>query len=358
MTEKLIPLENAFDGALDAVEAPGLAVAIFGRDGVLWQAARGVCDMETGHPVECSTSFPLDAITQTFTALAVLILRDAGALSLDDPLSRTVPEAATFRAPTADSPPVTLRHLLTHTSGLPRGDRELRKVFGHDPSDAELLAHIGSAGPEVAPGTSGRQSDLGFAILGLVVERVSGQQIASFLATRVLAPLSLGGTSFQRGEPHAVPHRRLEGGGFRPRSRPRAPEPAYRAANGLFGTVADLCRYGAVHLRAWPPRDEADAGLPARRATLREAHRPAGFHRVGRNAQGIGWLIERDPVVGDVVFRDGASSSGQSSFLGFEPDVGIGIAGLANTDIDLKKPLLDLLGRAKRAHGLMEDWRR
>ena len=136
------------------------------------------------------------------------------------------------------------------------------------------------------------------------------------------------------------------------------PEPAYRAASGLYGTVAELCAYGSAHLSAWPPRDESDPAKPLRRATLRETHRPAGFHRVGRHSQGLGWLIERDPVVGDIVFRDGASLSGYSSFIGFEPDVGIGAAALANADSDLKKPLFDLMGRYKVAHGLLEDWRR
>jgi CubicO group peptidase (beta-lactamase class C family) len=358
MTDKSTTPDGAFAAALDGVDVSGLTVAIFDRTGLLWSTARGVRDAGSGAPVDLSTWFPLGAITQTFTAMAVLHLRDAGALSLDDPLSRHVPEASGFRYPTKDSPPVTLRHLLTHTSGLPPGARELRKLLGHDPSDVELLAHVCSQEMAFVPGTAGRHSDLGFALLGIAIERVSGAEVSDFIARRLLGPMGLQATSFQPAGPLAVPHRRADDGAFRPRSRPRVPEPAYRAASGLHGTVTDLCTHGAAHLSAWPPRDEGEPGVPLRRATLREAHRPAGFHRVGRNSQGLGWLIERDPVVGDVVFRDGASLSGTSSFLGFEPDVGIGAAALANVDIDLKEPLFDLMGRYKVAHGLLEDWRR
>ncbi len=357
MTQASTDPDDLLGRAVSDIDAPGVAVAIFGRNGLLWHAVRGVCDAEKPEPVGLSTRFALDAVTHTFTGMAMMMLRDAGALSLDDPLVRTVPEAAALRYPTTDSPPITLRHLLTHTSGLPRGARELRKDIGHEVGEADFLAHVASLDLDFAPGTAGSSSNLGFALLGIVIQRVSGEPYGALITRRILGPLGLASMSFQPGEPLAAPHRKPEGGGFRPRSRPRQPEACYQAAIGLHGSVLDLARYGCVHLGAWPPRDGPDAEIPLRRATLREAHRPGGFHRVGRNSQGLGWLIERNPVVGDVVWRHG-SSFGYSSFIGFEPDVGIGAAALANIDIDIEKPLFDLLGKYKVAHGLIEDWRR
>lgn len=142
MTDNITTPDGGLMAIPDAIDVPGLMVAIFNRTGLLWSAVRGVRDAESGAPLDLSTWFPLGAITQTLTAMAIVGLRDAGALSLDDPISRHVPEALGFRYPTKDSAPITLRHLLTHTAGLSPGARELRKLFGDDPSEPDLLAHI------------------------------------------------------------------------------------------------------------------------------------------------------------------------------------------------------------------------
>lgn len=123
-------------------------------------------------------------------------------------------------------------------------------------------------------------------------------------------------------------------------------------------SMLDLIRYVGIHLNAWPPRDDPEGDLPVSRATRRESPRPGGFHRVGRNSKGLGWAIERDGAIGDVVHHSGGSPVGYSSFAGFEPDVGIGIAGLANADVDLEKPLLGVLASYAIAHGLIADGRR
>jgi CubicO group peptidase (beta-lactamase class C family) len=349
-------LSEALGAALTAIDAPGLAVAICDRRTLLWHTVRGVCDVSTGNPVGLSTCFALASITKTFTGMAVLMLRDAGELSLDEPLSRTVPEAATIRYTTKDSPAITLRHLLTHTSGLPRGLREVRKMLRRDPNEEELLAHISSLKLEGVPGTQGGYSNLGYALLGVVIKRVSGQEYGDFVTSRLLAPLGMASATFQPEEPLAAPHRKLEAQGFQPCS--REPDDCYRPAGGLYGSMLDLIRYVGIHLNAWPPRDDPEADLPVSRATMRESHRPGGFHRVGRNSKGLGWAIERDGAIGDVVHHSGGSPVGYSSFAGFEPDVGIGIAGLANADVDLEEPLLGVLAKYAIAHGLVEDRRR
>lgn len=355
MEQASIDTGDLLDGAIDDIDTPGIAVAIFGRKGLLWHAVRGVCDTGREAPVSLSTRFAFDSITKTFTGMAVLMLRDAGALSLDEPLTRTLPEAESFRYPTRDSPAITIRHLLTHTSGLPRGVREVRKELRRDPNEAELLAHISSLGVDVSPGTGGRYSNLGFALLGVVIKRLCGEEYTDFIHRRVLAPIGLESVSFEPCEPLARPHAKSAGEGWAPCRRP--PDDCYLPVGGLYGSVLDLARYGGIHLNAWPPRDEPDAEIPLRRATMRESHRPGGFHRVGRNSRGLGWMIERG-TVGDVVHHSGGSPAGYASFLGFEPDKGIGIAGLVNADLDLEKPLGELLAKYAIAHRFVEERRR
>lgn len=342
-------------GMVNAIEAPGVAVGIFDRSGLLWHAVRGVCDTRTGEPVAVTTRFGYNSITKTFTGMAVLSLRDAGALSLDDPLVRHVPEAACLRPPTADSPPITLRHLLTHTSGLPRGVREVRKQLHRDPSEREILAYLSSLALESSPGTGGSYSNLGYALLGIVIKRASGQEYDEMVRRGILTPLGLANTSFQPIPPVATPHRKVEREGFAP-SVP-TPDDSYLPVGGIYGSLVDLVRYLGVHLNAWPPRDEPDDAIPLRRATMRESHRPGGFHRVGRNSKGLGWAIERYGSLGDIVHHSGASPSGYSSFGGFEPDRGIGIAGLANANVELEQPLVDLLKHFVNAQGFAEDRR-
>lgn len=200
-------LDEALYAALTAVDAPGLVVAICDRRALLWHSVRGVCDVSKGNPVGLSTCFALASITKTFTGMAVLMLRDAGELSLDEPLSRTVPEAASIRYPTKDSPAVTLRHLLTHTSGLPRGLREVRKILGRDPNEEELLANLSSLKLEGVPGTQGGYSNLGYALLGVVIKRVSGQEYGDFVNIRLIDPLGLTSSTFQTEVTLSAPHR-------------------------------------------------------------------------------------------------------------------------------------------------------
>ena len=136
-------------------------------------------------------------MSKSFTASAILLLRDAGALALDDPAAQYVPELAGWTYGSADAAPVTIRQLLTMTAGFPTddpwGDRQQGlPITAFD----ELLA----AGVSFnwAPGTRFEYSNLGYAILGRVVTMASGVLYDEFIRTRLLAPLGLGRTGFER----------------------------------------------------------------------------------------------------------------------------------------------------------------
>lgn len=173
------------------VKSPSLAVVICDRSGILWQHARGPIDLQSSVEVDIDTIFGIGAVTECFTAAAILMLRDEGALSLEEPLHRFVPEALALHYPTRDSPPITLYHLLTHTAGLPWSARQLDQTLDRAPLDHELLGHLAALSLESAPGTKVIPSLLDLALLGIVAQRSSGQSYQAFVEERLLGPLGM-----------------------------------------------------------------------------------------------------------------------------------------------------------------------
>ncbi|MDI3285978.1 serine hydrolase domain-containing protein [Polyangium sp. 15x6] len=340
------------------VEAPGLAVAICGRNGILWHHARGHADAERSVPVDLDTPFGTGSITKTFTAAAILALRDDGILKLDEPLVESIPEAAALRYPTKDSAPITLRHLLTHTSGLPRGVRDLRGELHREPNDDELLAHLASVRMARAPGVDDEYSNLGFALLGIVVARRSGQPYASFIKERILDPLGMTTSTFAPevlGEHLATPHKNRDGVLGPNRLWEHA---AYTPVGGLYASTRDVIRWISFQLAAWPPRDDPDPARPLRRATVRESHRVGGLHRIGRRGKGLGWSIKADSPLGEIVWHNGGLPMGYAAFCAFEPTVGVGLVALTNALVDMDDRMFKTLAKYAVSRGLVEDRRR
>lgn len=344
---------------LAEIRTPGIAVAICDRNGIVWSHARGHADGNGRVAFDLDTISSACSITKTLTAAAILVLRDAGLLFLDEPIAAIVPEARAIRYPTADCAPMTLRHLLTHTSGLPRGIRELRAQLRREPEERELLEHLGTISLEYAPHTQQKYSNLGYALLGMVVARRSGMPYSTFVKERVLEPLGIQDAAMfepdERLEHAAVPHSNRDGA-MHPA--PRWNHGSYAPAGGLNASVQSLVRWIRYQISAWPPRDEPDDARPLSRSTLRESHRIGGLQRPGRNGSCLGWAIDRGSGVGDLVHHSGGSPIGYASFAGFEPTLGIGIVGLANADVDLEGPLGKVLQAFAVSRGLIEDRRR
>ncbi len=138
-------------------------------------------------------------MTKSFTAAAVLALRDDGALALDDPAQEYVPELAGLPPATADSPAVSIRQLLTMTAGFPTDDPWGDRQQGTPLAEfAEFLA--GGISFAWAPGTRFEYSNLGYAILGRVITAVSGREYPDFVTDRLLRPLGLSRTGYEAAE--------------------------------------------------------------------------------------------------------------------------------------------------------------
>jgi CubicO group peptidase (beta-lactamase class C family) len=320
---------------------PGIAYGIVIDGRLAHFGAAGHRDIRAKAPVDADTVFRIASMTKSFTALCIMRLRDEGKLSLDDPAERYVPELAGLVYPTADSPRITIRHLLSHAEGFPEdnpwGDRQLAAT------DAEMAAMMKRGIPfSTAPGTAYEYSNFGFAILGRVVANVSGMPYRRYVRERILAPLGMTATTLEAAE--VPPGRlargyRLEGGELV--DEPALPDGAFGAMGGMLTSARDLAAYVAFLASAWPPRDEAETG-PLRRASLREMQQvwrpsPATVARdaadsplrLNTGGYGFGLRVWQTCQFAHVVAHSGGLP-GYGSHMRWLPDYGVALIAMGN----------------------------
>ena len=328
-------------GFAERSRVPGIAYGIVVDGKLVHVGVSGLREVATRAPVDTSTVFRIASMTKSFTALAILQLRDAGKLALDDPAEKYVPELASLRYPTGDSPKITIRHLLTHSEGFPEdnpwGDQQLAAT------DAEMAAMMRSGIPfSNAPGLAYEYSNYGFAILGRIIANVSGMPYARYVRERILVPLGMTVTTL---EAASVPAQRLAHGYRRQDDawleEKQLPDGSFGAMGGMLTSVSDLSRWVGLMLDAWPPRDGAETG-PVKRSSVREMQQVARFSgatsvrdantgAVTLNAGGYGYGLR---VAQTCLFRSSVSHTGGlpgfGSLMRWLPDHGVGIVALGN----------------------------
>jgi len=219
--------------------APSATAAVFRGDELLWAESIGLADVASEQEATPDTQYAIASITKTFVARAILILRDEGKLGLDDPLGRHVPEW--------DREGVTLRRLLAHASGIQRETAGNVWETLDFPDRERLIAELAEVEQVLEPATQWHYSNLAYALLGEVIERVSGTPAVDFIAERILQPLGLERTTWGPGENAATGYF-VERFADVAHSEPAPEKKAVAAAGALFSTVGDLARWGAFLL--------------------------------------------------------------------------------------------------------------
>jgi CubicO group peptidase (beta-lactamase class C family) len=334
-------IDRLMRGFAERSRVPGIAYGIVVDGRLVHVGTAGYRELSSRAPVDSSTVFRIASMTKSFTALAILQLRDAGRLALDDPVERYVPELKGLRYPTADAPKVTIRHLLTHSEGFPEdnpwGDQQLAAT------DEEMSRMMRGGIPfSTTPGTSYEYSNFGYAILGRIVANVSGMPYPRYVRERVLRPLGMNATTL---EASAVPaHRlahgyRLQDGAWREER--QLPDGAFGPMGGMLTSLGDLGRWVGFMLDAWPPRDGEERG-PLRRASVREmqqvarysgasAVRDASTGAVSLSAGGYGYgLGVRQTCLFSTVVSHSGGLPGFGSLMRWLPEYGVGIVALGN----------------------------
>src|SRR5579864_7445865 len=159
----------------------------------------GLRDRSSRAPVTAATVFRIASMTKSFTTLAILKLRDEGKLSLDDPVSKWLPEFARMELPARDTAPLRIRQLLSHSAGFPEdnpwGDQQLNA------SDADLTEWLRRGIPfSTPPGTRYEYSNYAFGLLGRIVTRASGVPYEKYVRTEILAKLNMRASTFEFAE--------------------------------------------------------------------------------------------------------------------------------------------------------------
>jgi len=300
-------------------QVPSAVIALVDGNGVRWSHGVGARDARGGAPPDTRTIYRIGSITKVLTGTALLQLRDQGRLHLDDPVGRWIPELAP-RLTAADGSAVTLRHLVTHTSGIPGvGDGSAPYWQQTPPTEEQMLRALDVA-LEFAPGTSTAYSNAGMALAGVVIARASGEPYRTYLQRHVLDPLGMRTAAWDR---TAVPAERLAiGVGAGVIDPPHWQIGAFEAAGGLYASVDDMVGLARLALGKQP-----SVLAPA---TLREALTDDPLP----GPHGVAWAVSTLEL-GRRVGHTGSTSDYAATLMAL-PDRGIAaivLASSGNTEV-------------------------
>jgi len=319
-------------GLLDAWSAnrvasrgqPGLSIGVVLGNHLVWSRGYGFADLEHKTPATPRTLYRIGSITKTFTAVSILQLRDAGKLQLDDPLQRHLSQVS-IRSHSNSASAVTLRELLTHTSGL---QREVPGTIVTDaiwPSDADLQRTLDQP---FDPDIHWKYSNLGFALLGKVVTTETGQPWDKYVQDHILLPLGMLATRPipRSDEPGlAVGYlRTAAGGSFVPA--PFLPSGPTAPAMAIASNVEDLAKYMAFHIEEG---SNGDSPVLSGRS-LREMHRVQWLLPDWQNAWGFGMRVRR--VDGMVRVGHNGIVPGHTANIEFIPALKLGVIVCTNSN--------------------------
>ncbi|MEW6207172.1 MAG: serine hydrolase [Acidobacteriota bacterium] len=173
-------------------DEPGAAVIVVKDGKVIFRKGYGMANMELGVRIEPDMIFRIGSVTKQFTAVAILMLMEQGKLSLDDEITKYLPDYPT------QGHRITIEHLLTHTSGIKSytGLPEWRPQWRKDVSLKELIDLFKDKPMEFAPGEKWNYNNSAYVLLGAIIEKISGQSYAAFLEKSIFAPLGMKSTFY------------------------------------------------------------------------------------------------------------------------------------------------------------------
>jgi CubicO group peptidase (beta-lactamase class C family) len=294
-------------------------VVVIAREGKpLFAHGYGLADYQFQTPNTTKTKFRIGSMTKQFTAAAIMLLRESGKLSIDDPICKYVDGCPDLWKP------ITLRHLLSHTSGIP-SYTSFPQLAGWSKRGAmpdEMIAAMKAKPLDFAPGEKMAYSNSGYVLLGRVIEKVSGHTYADFVRDSIFLPLGMFDTACERHRP-LPPENSASGYTWTGQKLQRAEYldmSVPYSAGALYSTADDLMRWDAALY--------TDKLLS--RKALDEMFTP------GKGDAGFGWFIVKDKHGRTSIEHDGAIN-GFASFIGRYPETKtlvLILSNLQNTNVD------------------------
>ena len=307
---------------------PGLSIGVVYDQELVWAKGFGYADVEQKIETSSKTLYRIASITKLFTSTALMQLRDAGKLSIDDAVEEYLPWFKLKRSYT-DSPPIKIWHLLTHTSGLPRESLSTNWNDSKFPSRKEVIKAIERQGAVIPTEVLWKYSNLALAIAGEVVQSVSGMAYSDYVKQNILEPLEMHSTLVE--SPNLVDTRLAKGYGRRYPDGTRTASPftdskGITPAANMTTNVEDLAKFAMLQFRC----DGVGGSQILKGSTLKEMHRPHWLQPDWKEGWGIGFNIVRDGE--NVYVGHGGSVQGYRTLLRLNVPDKIAVIVLTNAD--------------------------
>jgi CubicO group peptidase (beta-lactamase class C family) len=300
---KLAAVPERMKGFVERQEIAGAVTAVATREGVVQLQAVGQSNIERNESMKPDAIFWIASMTKPVTGTAIMMLQEEGKLSVDDPVAKYIPELGELKTPSGKPANLTIRHLLTHTSGMgeaTKGESDAAKTL------ADLIPAFASKPLKFEPGSKWEYCQSGINTAGRIVEIASGQSLPDFMQKRLFEPLGMKDTTFYPTREQlarlATSYKRTDDRKLEPVPTPmlKADDPTshdhYPAANGgLFSTASDYAKFCRMILN--------DGTLDGRQYLRPESVRQmttvqSGDVKTGftpGNGWGLGWCVVREP---------------------------------------------------------------
>lgn len=315
--ETLAAVKQAAEKAFPALHTPGMSAAASVSNQIVWSQGFGFCDLKKQKPADARTVYRYASISKSIAATAVMQLVEQGRVSLDAPIQKYVPGF-----PEKPGGEITVRHLLTHTSGI-RHYRGLEFLNNRQYDSVAAALKIFQDDPlEFKPGDKYQYSSYGYNVLAAVVESVSGKPFRAYLKEKIFQPAGMTSADLEiLSEP--IKERAIQyvafGKDFRPA--PTVNLSCKWAGGGMAGTAEDLVRF-CMALN--------DGKILS--AKSREQMYQAGTLNDGsRTEYGLGWRLLKDSNGRRWVGHSGGATGGTTYFL-HQPEAKIAVALLTNAE--------------------------
>ncbi|MEL7044726.1 MAG: serine hydrolase domain-containing protein [Pseudomonadota bacterium] len=304
-------------------DMPGAAVLVIRHGEKVLERGYGMANLESGSRIDAATNFRLASISKQFTATAIMLLVEDGLLSLDTELRNVYPEFNSY----ADG--ITIRHILQHQSGLPDYESLVPEGATEQVRDDDVLAMMANAEDAYfAPGTEYRYSNSGYAVLAMIVEKLSGTSFSTFLNDRIFSPLQMRHSVAFVASEHTV-HNRALGYKLGEEGIEDADQSLYSAVlgdGGVYSSLNDLYR--------WDQSLYTDRILPD--AVRQQMLTPS------LETYGLGWRIDR--YRGHLRYHHSGSTSGFRNFMQQFPERQLTVIVLTNRAEPDVKALAEKVG--------------
>jgi len=308
---------------------PGVSLAVVHDQELAWAKGFGFADLASACPMHEETLFGVASITKTFTAGAIMQLRDEGKLDLADSVTRYVPEFNAVKSRFCPIDQITIRCLMTHRSGLVGEGPTGHWLTLEFPSIADILDDLRRVEIVIEPDSAFKYCNLAFALLGEIVARVSGTPYCEYITNNILMPLGMTSSGFERtheSRQHTatgyMAHRYDDAPDISPDPELRG----YDAAGGLRSSVVDLAKWVSLQFRTEVQERAGTQVLKGK--SLREMHRVTDLEPDWRMGYAMPWFANR---MGDNIYlQHSGSVPGFLSMLVFSKPDRVGVIALSN----------------------------